>query len=96
MTSDPIIWVKNGSGVWVKLADDVFGTLAYASIFVSQGNAFRAFGNIRFAPYSSARNNEAMRFESNWKSDDFSSCMSGTYPAAYVQSDGTLAIVRAQ
>jgi len=96
LAADPIIWVKNGSGVWTKLADDVFGTQAFASIFVSQGNGFSAFGNIRFAPYSTVRNSEAMRFESNWRSDDFNSCMGGTYPAAYVQSNGTLAIVRAQ
>jgi hypothetical protein len=96
LAADPIIWVKNSSGVWVKLADDVFGTQAYARIFVSQGNSFGAFGNVRFAPYSSFRNNEAMRFQSNWLTDDWNTCMSGTYPAAYVETHGTIAIVRAQ
>ncbi len=96
LAADPIIWVKNSSGVWVKLADDVFGTQAYARIFVSQGDGFGAYGNVRFAPYANFRNSEAMRFESNWLTDDWNTCMSGTYPAAYVETHGTIAIVRAQ
>ena len=95
-TADPIIWVKNGSGVWVKLADDIFGTQAFAKIFVNQGSGFGAYGKVRFAPYSSIHNSEAFRFETNWRGDDFNTCTNTTYPTAYVQSNGTVVVVRAQ
>jgi hypothetical protein len=98
LTADPIIWVKSGtgSGVWTKLADDINGAMPSANIFVNAGSVGMSWAKIRLAAYSSARNSEYFRLTNNWYTNDYNTCTGGTKPAAYIQTDGTVVIVRAQ
>jgi hypothetical protein len=96
LSADPIIWIKTSDGLWKKLADDVFGFHPYARIWVLPGSYFNSFSKIRLAAYSSNRNSDAFRFSSNWSASDLPSCAGGTYPAAIIQANGDVSLVRSK
>jgi hypothetical protein len=96
LAADPIIWIKTNDGLWTKLADDVFGAHAFARLWVLPGSFFNSFSKIRLAAYSSNRNNDAFRFSSDWSASDLPSCAGGPNPAAIVQANGDVVLVRAK
>jgi hypothetical protein len=96
LAADPIIWIKTSDGLWTKLADDVFGTHPYARLWVLPGSFLNSFSKIRLAAYSSNHNSEAFRFISNWSASDLPSCAGGPNPAAIIQANGDVTLVRAK
>ncbi len=100
--ADTEILIKNSSGVWVKLADDVQGTYAVADFWISGGGNTRSNPKIRVIPYSSSHQSEAFMFESKWFTDDYNTCMDGIAAlpgsvnpaAAIIDGNGNASIYR--
>lgn len=101
--ADPIILVKNSTGAWVKLADDVHsGSYPTAYIYFYGGSNTRGNAKIRVAAYRSGHNTDAFMLSSNWTTDDMTACLDGlsNYPdyriraSAYVDGLGNVTINR--
>jgi hypothetical protein len=102
--ADTEILIKNNSGVWVKLADDIRGTYAEANFWISGGGNTRYNPKIRVIPYSSGHNDEAFMFESRWFTDNYVACVDGIAAlpgsvnpaAAIIDTYGNASIYRAR
>jgi hypothetical protein len=75
--ADTEILIKNSSGVWVKLADDVRGTYAEANIWITGGGNTRSNPKIRVNAYSASHHDEAFMFENKWFTDNYVGCVDG-------------------